>query len=175
VPFDDLDTLQRRSSRIQRVPQPSAPPPVLPFDHLPSAEESDIQRAAESDGGEQGAATSEPPSPRLDVFQALVAAGMVPRPSSMPAPPSVQRSPAREAYLAQRAQETERRPDSPLSAPFEVAQPPESIQRIVSEDSVETSPQDTSEPQIDVDHLARDVMQVLREKIRSERERRGKF
>src|SRR5690606_40856665 len=107
-----------------------------------------------------------------DLFQALVAAGMVSRPpggSTMPTAqqPLLQRSPSREAYLATMAQRQESA--GAVSGP---------IQRALDMESEANPPapeqEDEQAPEIDVNRLASDVMRMLRGKLRSEHERLSK-
>lgn len=195
LPFDDVEQIQMRRSVISRKPEAAAPPTVLPFDPVGSdAGAGDVQRA--TDMPDSGSEPAQPEPQRMDIFQALVAAGMVPKSSppasSSPAPLGIQRSPSREAYLARRAQEIERQPNAdpdPDSTAWimESSRPvtpsrtaSTDIRRAMTEDEVDQGPaqnddDDDSEPQVDVNQLANDVMRILRDKLRSEKERLGKF
>lgn len=173
LPFDDLDT-----AAVQPIPvHHAAPPIVLPFDPVSPAEAPAVQRTAmpESDDPFSTPNTMPagvPPEGRMDVFQALVAAGTVSRPpggSTMPTAqqPLLQRSPSREAYLATMAQRQESA--GAVSGP---------IQRALDMESEANPPapeqEDEQAPEIDVNRLASDVMRMLRGKLRSEHERLSK-
>jgi len=177
LPFDDLDT-----TAVQRIAIPQAAqvsqPMALPFDPVVPEEASAIQRTPSPDQPAGPFSTPDtmpagvPAEGRMDVFQALVAAGMVSRPpggSSMPAAsqPLLQRSPSREAYLANMAQRQESA--GTVSGP---------IQRALSVEAESNTSAPEAEndeaPEIDVNQLASDVMRVLRGKLRSEYERLSK-
>ena len=161
--------------RVTQVPQPAS----LSFDPVAPAEPIDIQRTSEPVSADPFSTPGMMPAgasagSQMDVFQALVAAGMVSRPpggKAMPtaasAQPLLQRSPSREAYLANMAQRQENA--GAVSGP---------IQRALSEESAPEEPaQSTGEdeaPEIDINQPASDVMRVLRGKLRSEHERLSK-
>lgn len=179
LPFDNLDAIAaQRMPDEQRAVPPQ--PATLPFDPIVTQMSGEVQRTAEPAPSEPFSTPDTMPAgasaeSRMDVFQALVAAGMVSRPpggSPMPsassrAQPLLQRSPSREAYLANMAQRQESA--GAVTGP---------IQRALSEESAPEVPtQGTNEdesPEIDVNQLASDVMRVLRGKLRSEHERLSK-
>lgn len=176
IPFDDLQTMSSRTSRVQRQVQAAEPPPVLPFDPLPSATADALQRETDESMSDAAPLSAGNAAQKMDVFQALVAAGMVPRPGSMPALPSsqstVQRSPSRDAYLEQFAARESGRDVQSISEPAPV-------QRAVNVEEMTTTISEPSQSQsqssaLDVDKLAADVMKVLRGKLRSEAERNSK-
>jgi hypothetical protein len=179
LPFDDLNAVAVHRMPVEQATR-SPQPAILPFDLLAPAESLDIQRTTEPESADPFSTPSTmpagvPATDRMDVFQALVAAGMVSRPPgghSMPAAashaqPLLQRSPSREAYLANMAQRQESA--GAVSGP---------IQRALSEETESNSSAPDSgnheAPEIDINQLASDVMRVLRGKLRSEHERLSK-
>jgi hypothetical protein len=176
LPFDDLDTIAVQRVPVEQVAQ-LPQPIILPFDPVASADSPDIQRTPSPEPSDPFSTPSTMPAgvpaeDRMDVFQALVAAGMVSRPpggSTMPvaSQPLMQRSPSREAYLANMAQRQESA--GAVTGP---------IQRALGEDGTSNPPEPKTEndeaPEINLDQLASDVMRVLRGKLRSEHERLSK-
>ena len=176
LPFDDLDVIPVQRMPVQQAAQ-AQQSAVLPFDPVSPEGSPAIQRTAAPEPADPFSTPSTMPAgvpadSRMDVFQALVAAGMVSRPpggSTIPAAssPHLQRSPSREAYLASMAQRQESA--GAVSGP---------IQRALTVETESNSPApesgDDGAPEIDVDQLASDVMRVLRGKLRSEHERLSK-
>lgn len=168
LPFDALPVVTpTQSIQLQRQPT-GEPAPALPFDNLENS--GPLQRHADEDAAvsrDDGAGMP----PKMDVFQALVAAGMVSRPigdTGSNTGPLMQRSPSREAYLAQRENQQPQPKNERSSA---------TVQRVVEEAPSEVENETTSEqeqPGLDVDKLARDVYKVLRSKLRDEFDRTNK-
>jgi hypothetical protein len=180
LPFDDLDTAALQRTQVQKA-VPPAQPSALPFDPVVPEQAHSIQRTPATEPADPFSMPDTMPAgvpadSRMDVFQALVAAGMVSRPPggttaiparATPAQPLAQRSPSREAYLASMAQQQESA--GSVSGPIQRAL---SIEAESNPPAPETESEET--PEIDVDKLASDVMRVLRGKLRSEHERLSK-
>jgi hypothetical protein len=177
-PLEQSTTLARKSSEEAPADEPAeqsvdlfqalvAAGMVPPSPDSPPARPPQLARKAETASEqppiEEG--TEIPPEAPADVYQALIAAGMVPPPaghiSRQPAPPQEARS------------SSEARQSDPL--PVNYASQPDRVMRVETETST-SEPSSSSEQgggDVDIDKLARDVYSTLRNRLRIEKERRG--